>query len=282
MYTVFVAKRKGSWGAMPNPGSNQRVKYGYWPLAQLLHKYLEMTKCRDDILVSPGYLTANAGNVPAFLSNLDALVQGALVAQRTTPSRPVVEVQVLRGVNGTWAINGRSASSGKTCILDCHTKEYNNPSPGFRYSAIRWIDPMPQAKHRAPQDHRKMLFFTDPSSPVLNTRVNALAIGSSNFSWQTYFCDRFDKGEADVFMFVEDDLTRGFARWVEGAIRNAADGLNQTSAIEDASGLRGEEAAFPYDGIAISKSIASSPDDPYKLLRRVLDELLESQGYRTD
>ena len=85
---------------MSNLGSNRGVKNGYWSLAQLLQKYLLTTRCRDNILVSIGYLTANAGNVPTFLLNLDALVQGVLAAQRTTPSRPIVEVQVLCAVNG--------------------------------------------------------------------------------------------------------------------------------------------------------------------------------------
>lgn len=282
LYTVFVAKRKDSWDAMPHPGRNRGVRYGYWPLAQLLQKYMEMTQCREDILVSPGYLTASAGNVTAFLSNLDALVQGAMAAQRTTPSRSVIEVRVLRGVNGTWAIGGRPTASAKRCILDYHTDEYNNPSPGCQYGAIRWIDPMPHAKRQAPQDHRKMLFFIDPSSQMPDARVNALTIGSSNFSWQTYFCDRFDKGEADAFMFVEDDLTRIFAQWVEDVIRGTSDGLGPTSTVDETSELKGERVAFPHDDIVISRSVASSPDDPRELLRHVLDELLESQGYGTN
>ena len=54
--------------------------------------------------------------------------------------------------------------------------------------------------HTTRNDHRKMIFFNDTA------QTEAILIGSSNFSYETYFGK--GKGEADVFMFYKEAFSQ--------------------------------------------------------------------------
>ena len=106
-------------------------------------------------------------------------------------------------------------NSSKICIQGKTVQDYHNA----HFNKFGNIN-------NAMKDHSKMLFFLDPNSVnggLLNQiegdielkevqlllkgcKVKAVLIGSSNQSYNTYFKDPADKGEADVFMINADIL----------------------------------------------------------------------------
>lgn len=96
--------------------------------------------------------------------------------------------------------------------------------------------------HTTRNDHRKMIFFNDAA------QTEAILIGSSNFSYETYFGK--GKGEADVFMFYDD----AFCRYCRGAI---LDGLDDGT----------------YTDCVLSESIAMKrTETPQSYLNQIYDE----------
>ena len=285
LYTAFVTKGRDAWRKMPQPyETNNGHSCGYWPLAQLVQGYLKASGCRDDIIVSPGFMTASRKAVPMFLSNLDALVAGAM--SHPNYGRQRIAVGVLRGVNGTWKMR-TTVSNTQDCVLQCHCDSYKNPGDDKSYGNIEWLDLYPTEKFNMPPDHRKMLFFVEQGTmnkevlcklaageSVDALKVNAVAIGSSNFSYQTYFNSSFDKGEADVLMFVGGKETCSFAKAIKEALSSNDVQNERFSELNNESEHDDLIELLPKDNMVLSKSILSSPRDPREYLKKLFEGLL--------
>ena len=98
-------------------------------------------------------------------------------------------------------------------------------------------------------------------------QVNAVAIGSSNFSKSTYFGYPFTQGEADVILLAHDDAgspASNFTSVIEGFSNTIAQRSGQTEIVED----------FPNS--AFAKSIYSGgATNSHEYLSNILEETIK-------
>ena len=133
--------------------------------------------------------------------------------------------------------------------------------------------------NRKDTDHRKMLCFVEkidddkdkmPTIDVISEdnvedyldsiNVYAVLIGSSNFSFSTYFEPKAKKGEADVFMFYgyKDSSKDGTVRIVN----------NNQTALVSMAGL---------DNVVISESFFDAGNDnPAMFLKSIFSEMIKT------
>ena len=176
----------------------------------------------NNIISSPGYMSKTLKSISDFVNNF----------QKIVPSKEIIRIGYLKGLTGT-------VKPGSLNIIDEH---YNKLIGTKKFQKIN-------IKMSNKSDHRKMIFFfginNTPSfnfsSDTLNKKnvqkfldsisVNAILLGSSNQSYNTYYggsVKKADKGEADILMFIEDNINQSNdSMFVDGTVTfQAMYGLN--------------------------------------------------------
>lgn len=157
-----------------------------FPLTKQLHDFLVYTQA-NGIFVAPGHLSKDAGVVQILINDLldKTNIQKFGIGNRYGGNYINIYEQHLDNIHKLW-----------------HVSRNNK------------------------KDHRKMVFVFNYKDPVPDLHVGnyqdvinqiellAVAIGSSNFSYQTYgpingLARSADKGEADILMFFDE----GFAKY---------------------------------------------------------------------
>lgn len=183
MYVVYMPKYQGD---VPD-----------YNIIRVISGYMGATAYDCEILCAPGYMNLNKNTTDNFYNKLVPILKNSCVSRKRK-----IEVGIFNGMNGT-----RSASYGITCRQQ---HENSIVSHGLKLIYL---------KCKNKKEHQKMIFFMEKQSPFngpitiknymefLNTVVvKAVMIGSSNQNLTTYyggFKGYSDKGEADVFMFVD-------------------------------------------------------------------------------
>lgn len=188
MYTIYIPKYRGD-----------RPDYN---IIRVISKYMSTTSYDCEILAAPGYMNTKAITTDKFYDNI------APVFYESSLSKPrEVAIGIFNGVNGTGPKKGTTIS-----LREQH--ENSIISHGLRLIPLR-------CKRKG--DHRKMLFFMERNKPFAKeltlenykefletVTVRGVMIGSSNQNLTTYYGGlrggAADKGEADVFMFVEEEV----------------------------------------------------------------------------
>ena len=171
-----------------------------FPIVTALKWYFMKNK-DDIILVSPGYMSTTDKTIQEFCDKFKNLSEN-------------VDCQIIlsTGMNGTRLVEGTS-----TDIMQRHYDYFQKKFPPFSTK----------------KDHSKFLIFIENNDDFVSnyannasslvellkddkTVIKAILLGSSNFSFNTYFNDTADKGEADMFMvnedfYSEEDFVRSFA-----------------------------------------------------------------------
>ena len=222
MYTVYIPKYKGE-----NPDFN---------IIKVIKLYMRSTDYDCGILSAPGYMNKNATDM--YFTKTGKIFHKSRLGKNRN-----ISVGIFNGVNGTTLINVGKKPGKITC------REYHENS--IKSHGLNLI----RIKCKKSSDHRKMIFFLENpdmrfisdedmekrdesrneelslanySDFLTNTKVRAIMIGSSNQSLQTYYGGSkglsADKGEADVFMFVDDSD-------VKDAFVNTNDKLLQDSIV---------------------------------------------------
>lgn len=173
-------------------------------LPEELGRFMEATDYAYNLLVSPGFLSRTDKTINGFL---DRLEQGLSDPKNREKK---VGLGLFHGMNG---YNSVSKGSSLT-VLAAHDAAL------LGRSGLEKIAVDPQKR----DDHRKIIFFFkflkeavwditkslnqgNMKDFLKQITVEAVLIGSSNFSWSTYYnAGRTlpEKGEADLLMFVDE------------------------------------------------------------------------------
>lgn len=130
-------------------------------------------------------------------------------------------------------------------------------------------------------DHRKMVFFFQRGkwnikerltggnleSFLDNIQVKAVLIGSSNFSWNTYYnagTGNTAKGEADLLMFEDDCYKKELQRMIEKGKT-----YEEGRVVED-------EQETARSGMVLFESIAGGGENPEEFFKEILRDFLEN------
>lgn len=194
----------------------------------------------NNIISSPGYMSKTLKSINDFVDEF----------QKIVPPKKIIHIGYLKGLTGT-------VKRGSTKIIDEH---YKKLSVTGKFKQIK-------IKVSNNSDHRKMIFFfgvnDNPtfnfSSDTLNKKnkkkflnsisVNAILMGSSNQSYNTYYggsAKKADKGEADVLMFIEDNLNY----------------VNNNDMF--------------VEGTVIFKAMRGMNSDPHEYLKEILNDFLNN------
>lgn len=179
-------------------------------LTEELGSFMRLTGYSCDLLVSPGYLSTDDGTIAQFLEKLEEKL--------TAPGRRTVGLGLFYGTNG-----GDHTGGSPHSLLERHS--------ALLASASR-LEEIP-LKVKASRDHRKMIFFLKVGRKAPKGRldcgnknaflaavtVKAVLIGSSNFSWNTYWNGGKaapPKGEADLLLFTDEAYKEDVQRRLSG------------------------------------------------------------------
>lgn len=188
MYTVYIPKYRGE-----RPDFN---------IIRVISKYMQFTNYNCKILASPGYMNTKETTTNEFYDNIVPIF-----LRTCSDDTRKVAVGIFNGMNGTRIISG-----GTISCREQH--EISIVSHHLKLISLRC---------RGNKDHRKMFFFMktkndfDEELTIENyeefletIEVRGVMIGSSNQCLQTYYGGSrrlpADKGEADIFMFVDDKV----------------------------------------------------------------------------
>lgn len=286
LYSVYIPKYPDSKCKSATHG-----KEGPWPLPFEIGKYLSRQTAVDTIIVSPGYMSYGIWSCMDFLSALEIEIFRRDQSYGTRQPNSI-EIGLLKGVNGFRMVKGEdkrtfppeiATASNEISALKLHELDSAVLSDGLTVRAMVPTNFVNKegTKDEISNDHRKQIFFINsfiddafhPLSDFIDDegksdsekmeewldiiKVKAMCIGSSNFSFKTYF-GKFDKSEADLLMMIDDDAGNQYAH-----------GLQQR--IEDMDGQNGEAP----NGIALSKSMAIAAPSPEQFLKKQLDDLLK-------
>ena len=162
-----------------------------FPIEKILIQYFNKRN-NDIILVSPGYMSYTKKTIKNFCVEFCNL--------NTTSTNEFI---FAKGMNGRNKV--------KNLSIDIVDEYYNNICQ--KNNQVR------HSLFLTKNDHSKFLIFIDKKSACIydnkelnvkellsdfKTKVNAILLGSSNFSYNTYFNSPTDKGEADIFMISEN------------------------------------------------------------------------------
>lgn len=198
MYSLYIPKYKGEVASRSI-------------LPKELGHFMNCTGYSYDLLVSPGYLSRTSGTIDKFLTEMEKELAAA--------GKRKVGVGLFHGMNGHNLI-----TMGGTNILRAH---------GIALTRSACLEEIAVDPKRL-DDHRKMIFFFKRNDwDVTSTLdsgsmaaflakivVEAVLIGSSNFSWSTYYDAGGrtpEKGEADLLMFVDESYKRAIQEMIENS-----------------------------------------------------------------
>lgn len=239
MYSLYIPKYKGEM-------SSRSI------LPKKLGRFMNCTGYSYDLLVSPGYLSRTSGTIDKFLTEMEK--------ELNTAGKRKVGVGLFHGMNGYNQI-----TMGGTNVLCAHSMALT------RSACLEEIAVDPKRL----DDHRKMIFFFERNDWNITSTldsgsmaaflnkivVKAVLIGSSNFSWNTYYDAGGkvpEKGEADLLMFVNE----GYKREIQEIIE-----ISQNP--EGPLSLNPEEPPM-----VLSKSIAGG-ERPEEFFKEILKNFLE-------
>ena len=183
LYTVYLPKKKGTRGI----------------ITKWLEYYSKLTCYRNNLIMSPGYLSKSENRINMFVTSL----------KNTMYPHSPFKIGILNGMNGHYIM-----PSGNT-ILECHEIAIGGMND------VDWL----KLKSNGLVDHRKiMVFYSEIGNMSLTSissekeieeflggiNVNAVLLGSSNQSCTTYFDRKAKKGEADIFMMSGSEKCGSF------------------------------------------------------------------------
>jgi hypothetical protein len=179
-------------------------------ILEILRWYSKVTCYKNSIIASPGYMSTTDVTINQFLSQL-----GQRLSIKTSGANTnKVYYGLLSGMNANRMVPGANHS-----IIEHHNalmKKYN-------------LWPI-YINCKSNHDHRKVMCFfeydtingyknindmCDVDNFLNMISVNAVLIGSSNQSYTTYFEPIAQKGEADIFMFLDKQKGRLYNSIIE-------------------------------------------------------------------
>lgn len=188
MYTVYIPKYRGD---IPD-----------YNIIRVISRYMSSTDYECRIITAPGYMNKKETTTNAFYDEMEPIfLTSSLGISRNT------EVGIFNGMNGTHIMTGSAISC----------REQHERSIVLHHLKLISLN----CSNRA--DHRKIMFFMEKISPfdkiltlanytdfLETVIVKGILIGSSNQNLTTYYGGQkkssADKGEADVFMFVGNEV----------------------------------------------------------------------------
>ena len=220
-----------------------------FPTTIVVQQYINNFVKNNDIVIScPGYMSTTDVTINDFLSNINF------------PNN----TYFTEGMNGNRVLRTTGLR-----IQDEHNKNFT-----FNVSGI-----CPRQR-----DHAKMIFFFENNDPkttwdiseLLELKVKAILLGSSNQSNTTYFNATADKGEADIFLFDGRYLMHPNTQWKEDKEETEAVGFyknvlsNAKEYIEPNDGFEMDDEDNPSNKIALFKELAS----PKELLNNIFKDTI--------
>ncbi len=219
-------------------------------ILKVLEWYSKMTKYKNCVISSPGYMSTIDSKIKNFLSNLSRILTPTISGNNSNK----VYFGLLNGMNG-----GNKLKNNNSSIIQYHNS--NMGKFGFIPIKIKTIPVL---------DHRKVMCFFTPRNDnkieeingsydikrfLNNISVNAVLIGSSNQSNSTYFDDPSKKGEADIFMFIDE---------MKGLLYNSITENRENNDIG-------------FEDTVITESVyGKGNDDPESFLKDILEDLLNT------
>ena len=188
LYAIYIPKKKGETEE--------------FNVTKVIKEYLKLNSCCDGVICSPGYSNRTASNHIEFW-------------KRTFP-KDIVGARNFK----SWIIDGMNSVTGTTEFKEAAKK-------------INHISFINEGWHTK-KDHRKMIAFFSPETDdsddtkryghkffELNS-IDAILIGSSNQSYNTYLRTPANKGESDLMLIAtentssSDDSLKEFVENVTG------------------------------------------------------------------
>lgn len=188
MYTVYIPKYQGD-----------KTNYN---IIKVLNRYMAATDYNSTILCAPGYMNTSQKTTEEFYDEIEQTFRRTNQGEKERN----VAIGIFNGMNGNNFISGSCKS-----LRELHEKEIAQHN--FKL--------VPLCCKKA-KEHQKMMFFMENIRTfkdnitcetyecfLKTVIVRAVMIGSSNQSLTTYYGGpakkNADKGEADVFMFINAD-----------------------------------------------------------------------------
>lgn len=192
-----------------------------FPTTMVVKKYLDLYGQNDIVISFPGYMGYDTNTIDDFIKGMSFPTNTTYFTIGMNGNR-ICQCDMNSGGINQCRINSKMIchcgnNSSKICIYGKTVQDYHNA----HFNKFGNIN-------NALKDHSKMLFFLDPHSVngelfkqnkedmeledaqllLKSCNVKAVLIGSSNQSYNTYFKDPADKGEADVFMIKNSALVK--------------------------------------------------------------------------
>ena len=188
MYTVYIPKYQGD-----------KTNYN---IIKVLNRYMAATDYNSTILCAPGYMNTSQKTTEEFYDEIERIFRKTKQGEKERN----VAIGIFNGMNGTNFISGSCES-----LRELHEEEIAQHNSK--------LVPLCCKKTK---EHQKIMFFMENIRPfegsitcktyecfLETVIVRAVMIGSSNQSLTTYYGGSAkkiaDKGETDVFMFINAD-----------------------------------------------------------------------------
>lgn len=223
MYSLFIPKYQSE----PVP----------FLITKTIKNYMKATNYKNDFIISPGFMSNKTHNIDDFVTNLYNDI-----------SCKEIHIGLFNGMNGTFSLK----------TISQNIREYHQDVLSKNYNVIPLL---PNTK----RDHRKIIFFfKNKNWDYCNTinicnydnfinsiEMDAILIGSSNVSNTTYYAGNSktaDKGEADVFIFLDNMYYKQLRE-------------NEQSELE---------------GMILSESVYPPPSSEVAYLKRIFEDFLKN------
>lgn len=240
LYSLYIPKYKNDTASASN-------------LPDALGDFIRGLGSTCHMIISPGYLSKADTTIGSFWTELDKSIKSTGTSS--------VKLYIFRGMNGDVEIKtkGTTGATVTKAILEVYDDIIGETR---KWSKTKFENA--EVDYGELNDHRKMIFFfqerkgkkwsgklsrVNLSNFLKKITIKGILIGSSNFSYNTYYnggSGKAEKGEADLFMFVDDNY--------QVAIRN------KTSA---------------GTGMVLFKHEAGV-EDPQKFFKKILKDFLEN------
>lgn len=263
MYSLYINKYATEKGNGNGKGNKNQIRS---ILPELLGRFMRCTHYSCDLLVSPGYLSTTCNTINKFLIQIE---KDLTAGRNDDEKNRKVGVGLFHGMNGS-----RQAAPYGPEILCKHGETLSRIDRKGCLEEIQ-LDP----KYR--NDHRKMVFFFQRDKWDIQERltggnlesflddiqVKAVLIGSSNFSWSTYYnagTGNTAKGEADLLMFEDDCYKKELQRMIEKGKT-----YEEGRVVED-------EQETARSGMVLFESIAGGGENPGEFFKEILRDFLSN------
>lgn len=208
LYSLYIPKYKGDAASASN-------------LPDALGEFMQTPGCKCHLIISPGYLSKADTTIGSFWTELDKSI-------KSTGTSPV-KLYIFRGMNGDVEIEtkGTTGATVTKAILEV----YDNIIGDIFKTKFENV----KVDYKELSDHRKMIFFFQESEDIKwsgkmtkadvpnflsRITIKGILIGSSNFSYNTYYNGgngKAKKGEADLFMFEDEGYLKNIKNKIGGS-----------------------------------------------------------------